>query len=147
MIKMIEYATIFSKTGIKLYEFFLHQKPPKIEETIDQLIKTVLLEERAGGGDTFHTINGVNLKTHVRNDLELVFVVVYQTDGPFAQIAVHGGYTGIHPPGQRGIVCAVYETTLEVKCWEINVGEGWGYYTMGSSGSDGGGPPPGGMDV
>ena len=69
---MIDSITVFTKAGIKLWSYNL----VKIKgDPIDTLIKTVLLEERSG--ETHYQIGDYKMKWLIRNELDMVFVVLY----------------------------------------------------------------------
>lgn len=70
---MIDAFRIFSKSGLLLWRFdFIKQK----KDPTDELIKDVLLQERAG--QVTAKIDSYELKWLVKNELEVVFVAIYQ---------------------------------------------------------------------
>ncbi|CEM02492.1 unnamed protein product [Vitrella brassicaformis CCMP3155] len=70
---MIDAITIFTNGGVVLWSYcFIKLKG----DPINQLIKTVLLEERTG--ESVVRLDPYNVKWKLVNELELVFVVVYQ---------------------------------------------------------------------
>lgn len=70
---MIDAISIFTKGGVVLWSYcFIKLK----DAPIDRLVQTVLLEERAG--TCAATVDKYNMKWLMKNDLDLVFVVLYQ---------------------------------------------------------------------
>ncbi|KAF8821007.1 signal recognition particle receptor alpha subunit [Cardiosporidium cionae] len=71
--KMIDAISIFTKGGVVLWSYFFIKLK---ENPFDRLIKTILLEERAG--EPFAFLPPFNVKWKLVNDLNLIFVVAYQ---------------------------------------------------------------------
>mmetsp|Transcript_20570 Transcript_20570/g.27105 ORF Transcript_20570/g.27105 Transcript_20570/m.27105 type:complete len:611 (+) Transcript_20570:252-2084(+) len=70
---MLDHISIFTQTGLVLWSRTLC----KIKgDPVNELIKTVLIEER--GGDKTANFDRYTLKWTLANDLNIVFVVVYQ---------------------------------------------------------------------
>ena len=70
---MIDKFVIFSKTGIVLWSKLL---APLKADPVSTLVKTVLLEERSGAKS--HNLEDYTLQWTFANEMDLVFVVVYQ---------------------------------------------------------------------
>ncbi|KAF8821171.1 signal recognition particle receptor alpha subunit [Cardiosporidium cionae] len=70
---MIDAFSIFTKGGVVLWSFFFIKLK---ENPFDRLVKTVLLEERAG--ELFAVLTPFNVKWKLVNELNLVFAVAYQ---------------------------------------------------------------------
>mmetsp|Transcript_14817 Transcript_14817/g.20666 ORF Transcript_14817/g.20666 Transcript_14817/m.20666 type:complete len:595 (-) Transcript_14817:42-1826(-) len=70
---MLDHFSIFTKGGIVLWSY----NQAKLKGSpIDNLIRTVLLEER--GNETSYNIDSYTIKWSFANEFELIFVVVYQ---------------------------------------------------------------------
>jgi signal recognition particle receptor subunit alpha len=70
---MIDKFVIFSKTGIVLWSKMMCALKA---DPVENLVKTVLLEERSGGKR--HQQDDYTLQWTFANEMDLVFVVVYQ---------------------------------------------------------------------
>eukprot|EP00741_Cyanophora_paradoxa_P001760 tig00000073_g1707.t1 len=70
---MLDHISILSKGGVVLWS----KSEERLKgEPINNLIRTVLLEER--GGQSSHNVDSYTLKWTLANELDLIFVVVYQ---------------------------------------------------------------------
>ncbi|CAD7935485.1 unnamed protein product [Amoebophrya sp. A120] len=70
---MIDDFIVFTKTGVVLFRWELKLA----KDPVDKFIKTVLLQEQ--NDDSASTqVDNYKLKCKIRNDLELVFVLIYQ---------------------------------------------------------------------
>ncbi|CAD7960190.1 unnamed protein product [Amoebophrya sp. A25] len=70
---MIDDCVIFTKTGVVL---FRAEEEGKKADPLDAFIKTVLVQEQLG--DEPVTVENYKFHCRIRNDLELVFVLIYQ---------------------------------------------------------------------
>mmetsp|Transcript_18290 Transcript_18290/g.40488 ORF Transcript_18290/g.40488 Transcript_18290/m.40488 type:complete len:586 (-) Transcript_18290:96-1853(-) len=70
---MIDGITVFTKGGVVLWSY---QYIKIVGDPIDDLIKSVLLEERTGMAQ--HKVGAYTLKWRLATELDLVFVVIYQ---------------------------------------------------------------------
>uniref|UniRef100_A0A0G4HDE6 SRP54-type proteins GTP-binding domain-containing protein n=1 Tax=Chromera velia CCMP2878 TaxID=1169474 RepID=A0A0G4HDE6_9ALVE len=103
---MIDAVVIFTKGGLILWSYYL-LKSVDARAIVDELVKTVLLEERTG--ETAKKIDDkTNVKWKLVNDLGLIFVVAYQGILPVEYlesllnlcksefVAALGGKVGMH---------------------------------------------------
>merc|ERR1712042_320561 len=73
--KMLDFFTIFSKGGLVLWNYSI-LTVGEFTSPVNELIKTVILQERGGSGRFNHGQLAIQYK--LDNEFELVFVVGYQ---------------------------------------------------------------------
>lgn len=72
---MIDYFTVFTRGGLVLWST-KNQYSKTIGSTVNELIRKVIMEEKSG--ERSFSYNQHQLRWTFENDLELIFVVVYQ---------------------------------------------------------------------
>ena len=74
---MIDDFVVFTKTGLVLFRW----ETKLAKDPLDRFIKTVLLQEQLT--DEPATVENYRIKCKIRNDLELIFVLIYQVNFSF----------------------------------------------------------------
>jgi len=73
---MLDFFTIFSKSGLVLWYYAFQDVNGNFTESVNQFIKSVILQERSGSSAFIH--GAVQMKYLLDNEFELIFVVGYQ---------------------------------------------------------------------